>query len=243
VGCPHGGDRQPGADRPSWEGADIFRLSGNPYRQTPAVSAVQPQVIDALMAWRTAQLGGPAERGPQGGLERSASSSCRNRPCPQCQTWATAQGVEAQRAAWLPTPDFHTGFPVPHALTTLLLDNHRLRLTRLCRTVSQTLLQCGQQHLGGHLGAPMVLHTGAQTLNAHCHLPGLGPAGAWAEDGPRGVPTPPRGLLPVWALSTVCRAKVLTALPQAYNKAALRFAQGSARCDSSTGFPHLRDQR
>jgi hypothetical protein len=142
----------------------------------------------------------------------------------------------------LPTPYFHTVFTVPHALNARILDNQRLRLTLLFRTVSQTLLQFGQQNLGGQLGATLVLHTWDQTRNAHFHLHCLVPAGALAEDGPRWVPTHPRFLLPGWALSTVFRAKFLAALPQAYNKEALSFAQVSTRCDSSTGFPHLLDQ-
>jgi hypothetical protein len=72
VGGPHGGDRPPGADRPSWEVADLFRLYGNPYRQTHAVSAVQQKVIDAIIACRTAQRGGQAERCPPCGFARYA---------------------------------------------------------------------------------------------------------------------------------------------------------------------------
>jgi predicted Zn-ribbon and HTH transcriptional regulator len=242
VGCLHGGDSQPGADRPSWEVADIFRLYGDTYRQTQAVSAAQQKVIDAIIACRTAQLGGHAERCAQCGFERYAYSSCRNRHCPTCQTWATAQWVEAQRAELLPTPYFHTVFTVPHALNALILDNKRLLLTLLFRTVSQTLLQFGQQNLGGQLGATMVLHTWDQTLNAHFHLHCLVPAGALAEDGLRWVPTHPRFLFPVRALSTVFRAKFLTALQQAYHKEALSCAPVSARCGSSTGFTHLLDQ-
>jgi hypothetical protein len=73
VGCPHGGDsRQPGAARPAWEVADICRRYGDTYRQTRAVSAAQQKVIDAILACRTAQLGGHAERWPQCGFERYA---------------------------------------------------------------------------------------------------------------------------------------------------------------------------
>jgi hypothetical protein len=133
-------------------------------------------------------------------------------------------------------------FTVPHALNALILANKRLLLTLLFRTVSQTLLQFGQQNLGGQLGATMILHTWDQTLNAHFHLHCLVPAGALAEDGPRWVPTHPRFLFPVRALSTVFRAKFLTALQQAATKEALRYAPGAARCDSSTGFTHLLDQ-
>jgi Putative transposase len=133
-------------------------------------------------------------------------------------------------------------FPVPHALNVLVLDNQRLLLTLLFRTGSQPLLQCGPQHLGGHLGATMVLHTWDQTHNAHCHLHCLVPAGALAEDGTRWVPTHPRFLFPGRALSTGFRATFLTALPQASHKEALRFALASAWCGSPTGFTPLLDQ-
>jgi Putative transposase/Transposase zinc-binding domain len=242
VGCPHAGDSQPGYDRPRWEVADIFRLYGDTYRQLYGISAAQQKVIDAIIACRTAQLGGHAERCPQCGFERYAYSSCRDRHCPKCQTWTTAQWVEAQRAELLPTPYFHTVFTVPHTLNTLILGNKRPLLTLLFRTASQTLLQFGQQNLDGQLGATMVLHTWDQTLNAHFHLHCLVPAGALAEDGTRWVPTQPRFLFPVQALSTVFRAKFLAALQQAYNKEALSFAQESAWCGSPTGFTHLLDQ-
>jgi hypothetical protein len=133
-------------------------------------------------------------------------------------------------------------FTVPHALNARILANNRLLLTLLFRTVSQTLRQFGQQNLGGQRGATMLLHTWDQTLKAHCHLHCLGPAGALAEDGPRWVPTHPRFLCPVRALSTVFRTKCLTALQQADTKEAWRCAPGSARGNASTDFTHLLDQ-
>jgi hypothetical protein len=84
-------------------------------------------------------------------------------------------------------------------------------LTLLFRTASQTLLQFGQQNLDGQLGAPMVWQTWDPTLHAHVHLHCLVPAGALAEDGTRWVPTHPRFLFPVQALSTVFRATFLAA--------------------------------
>jgi hypothetical protein len=56
------------------------------------------------------------------------------------------------------------------------------------------------------------------------------------------VPTQPRFLLPVRALSTVFRAKFLAALQQANSKEALAGAQESAQRRSPAGFPHLLDQ-
>jgi hypothetical protein len=64
-----------------------------------------------------------------------------------------------------------------------------------------------------------------------------------AANGTHWGPTPPRCLFPVRALSTVCRAKVLASLPQAYHTEALRFAGQAAWCGSPAGFTHLLDQR
>jgi hypothetical protein len=147
--------------------------------------------------------------------------------------------VEAQRAELLPTPYFHTVFTVPHALNALILGNKRPLLTMLFRAASQTRLQFGQQNLGGQLGATMVLHTWDQTLNAHFHLHCLVPAGALAEDGPRWVPTHPRFLFPVQALSMVFRAKFLAALQQTSSKGALIFPQASAPIGFPADFTHF----
>jgi hypothetical protein len=133
--------------------------------------------------------------------------------------------VAAWQAALLDTPYFHAVFTVPHALNTLILGNKRPLLSLLLRAVSQTLLPFGPQHLHGQLGATLILHTWDQTLNAHFHLHCLVPAGAFAEDGTRWVPTQSRFLFPVQALSTVFRAKFLAALQQAHSKGALDCAQ------------------
>ena len=178
VDCPHAGDSQPGSARPRWEVADIVRLSGDTSRQRYGVCASQQKVIDALIACRTSQLGGHAARCPPCGFERYASSACRNRHCPTWQTWTTAQWGAARHAALLSTPSFHTVCPVPHALNALIVGNKRPLLSLLFRAVSQTLLQCGQQNLHGQLGATLVLHPWDQTLNAHCPLHCLVPAGA-----------------------------------------------------------------
>jgi predicted Zn-ribbon and HTH transcriptional regulator len=90
--------------RPRWDVADIFRLYGDTYRQSHPVSPAQHKVIDALLACRTATLGGYTERCAQCGFERSAYRSCRNRHCPKCQSLPTAQWLEARTADLLPVP-------------------------------------------------------------------------------------------------------------------------------------------
>jgi hypothetical protein len=239
--CGHPVPAAPPPQPSQWELADIFRLYGESYRHTQPISAAQAKVMDAIMACRTAQLGGHAEQCPKFGFERYAYNSCRNRHCPKCQTVTKANWVAARRAELLPTPYFHTVLTLPHALNPLILSNKRLLLGLLFRTASDTLLQFGRQNLGGQLGAIMVLHTWDQVLQAHFHLHALVPGGALAEDGTHWVPTHPEFLFPVKALGKVFRGKFLEAFQQPTLTQALCLNAQTAHLSSKAGFAQLID--
>ena len=228
--------------QPRWEVADIVRLYGDTYLQTHQVSPAQQKVLEAIVACRTAHLGGHVEQCPQCGFERYAYHSCRNRHCPKCQILPTVQWVAERQADLLPVPYFHTVFTLPHALNPLLIGNKRRLVPLLFAAASQTLRQFGQQNLGGQLGSIMVLHTWDQRLNAHFHVHCLVPGGALADAGTRWVPTHPRFLFPVQALATVFRAKCLDALGQLWTAEALRLPEASPDLRTPTGFQRLREQ-
>lgn len=180
---PHATGCAPGAglgepSPPLWEVADIFRHSGETSRTAHPVLPAHQQVRHDMVVCRTAQLGGHTAHGQQCGFERYASHSCRHRHCPTCQTRTKLTWLEDRKAALLPVPSFHTVFTLPHDLNPLVLGNKRTLLTLLCKAASQTLLQCGQQHLGGQIGCTMVLHTWDQTLGAHVHVHCVIAAGA-----------------------------------------------------------------
>lgn len=144
--CVHPGVAAPVPPPSRWELADVLRLYGESYRQTHPVSVAQQKVMEAIMACRTAQLGGHAEQCPQCGFERYAYNSCRNRHCPKCQTVTKAQWVEARRADLLPTPYFHTVLTLPHELNPLILGNKRLLLGLLFRGKFLGALQAPALH-------------------------------------------------------------------------------------------------
>jgi len=83
--CAHLVHAEEAPEPAHWEVADIVRLYGDSYRQQYPVSPAQQQVLEALVACRTAQLGGHEERCRQCGFTRYAYNSCRNRHCPKCQ--------------------------------------------------------------------------------------------------------------------------------------------------------------
>ena len=240
--CAHPAHRSSDPERPRWEIADVIRLYGDTYRQTHRVSPAQHQVLDALVACRTAQLGGHAECCPQCGFARYAYSSCRNRHCPKCQTLTKARWLEDRTAELLPVPYFHTVFTLSHTLNPLLLGNKRPLLALLFQAASQTLSQFGRQNLGGQMAATMILHTWDQLLNAHFHVHCLVPGGALVADGPQWVPTHPRFLFPVQALGTVFRAKFLETFHTLATSGQLTFAAEWAALGSSEGLTASLDQ-
>jgi hypothetical protein len=232
--------RQPNA--PPWEVADILRLYGETYRRTHLIPPAHQQVMHAIEACRTAQLGGHAEHCPTCGFERYAYNSCRNRHCPKCQTFTKAQWVEDRQAELLPVPYFHLVFTVPHVLNPLILAHKRPLLTLLFHAASQTLVQFGRRNLGGQIGCTMVLHTWDQTLGAHFHVHCVIAAGALAADGGHWIDAEPRFLFPVRALSTVFRGKFCAALAQASATGALPCAAESTTLGIPESFEQLRAQ-
>jgi Transposase zinc-binding domain len=170
---------------PPWEGADIFRLYGEPYCRDHPVPPAPQQGIRDLAACRTAPRGGHAARGPTCGVERYAYHACRHRHCPKCQTFMQVQWGEARTAALLPGPYVPLVFPLPHALNPRRLPHKRPLLTLLFQAARQPRLQFGQRHLGGQSGGTMVRHTWDQTVGAPCHGHCVIAAGARASTGAR----------------------------------------------------------
>jgi len=209
--------------------AEIFRAHGGAYGADQPLSAVQRRAMRAIVACRTALLGGHLEACDRCGEPRYTYHSCRNRHCPKCQTRAKERWLEARRRELLATPYFHIVFTLPHQLNSLAQGNPRLLYRWLFAAASQTLLEFGAnpRWLGGQLGATLILHTWGQTLTQHIHVHalvtggGLTAAGQW-RSARRGF------LFPVKALSQVFRGKYLAALSDAFAHGQIRLAGSTA---------------
>lgn len=183
----------------------------------------------AIQACRTERLGGHVSRCEACGELRYHYHSCRNRHCPKCQTLAKERWLAARRAELLPVPYFHLVFTLPHELNALAQGNPRLIYALLFQSVSDTLIEFGQnpRWLGGNIAATLVLHTWGQTLSQHLHLHCLIAAGALAPDGH--WVTSRRGFLfPVKALSTVFRGKFIAGLQRLFRSGTPKFAGSCA---------------
>jgi len=190
----------------------------------------------AIVACRTAALGGHVERCEACGLLRYSYHSCRNRHCPKCQTLAKERWLVARQAELLPAPYFHVVFTLPHQVNPLAQGNPRVIYRLLFAAASETLIEFGEnpRWLGGELGLTLVLHTWGQTLSQHLHVHALVSGGALAPDGHW---IHPRGgfLFPVKALSKVFRGKFLAALAHAFDSGALLLAGTTAALAKARG--------
>jgi len=204
--------------------ADIFREYGESYQRGHSLHPLDARVMDAIVSCRTANLGGHREHCPRCGFERYLYNPCGNRHCPKCQVITKLQWLEQRQAELLDVPYFHTVFTLPHELNPVVLGNKHTMLSLLMEAAAQTLLAFGRNNLGGQLGFTMLLHTWDQTLGAHFHVHCLIAGGALDSKGNRWIPTEPKFVFSVVALSKVFRGKFMDALRKAYAKHRLTFA-------------------
>jgi hypothetical protein len=226
--------------RSALEVAGLLRTLLRQHR-LPSVSPAQAKVVRALVACRTAALGGHVDVCDACGHESVSYNSCRNRHCPKCQGAATVAWLDAQQQVLLPVPYAHVVFTLPSQLGPLALQNPRVVYGLLFRAVSQTLLEVAAtpRHLGARIGFLAILHTWGQTLMHHPHVHCVIPAGGLANGGQRWVKCRPGFFLPVRVLSRLYRGKMLALLCAAYDGGKLSFHGNLQRLARPAAFRSL----
>ncbi|MGB7991705.1 MAG: IS91 family transposase [Candidatus Methylophosphatis roskildensis] len=216
--------------------AELIKAFGPAYLATHHLPRGGAKVWRAILACRTAALGGHVDTCDTCGRTRHVYHSCRNRHCPQCQTRAKEAWVAARGRDVLPVPYFHLVFTLPHDLNGLIATAPRPIYENLFGAVSATLTEfaANPRHLGGMAAFSLVLHTWRQDLGRHVHVHALVAGGALAPGGEWIVPK--KGFLfPVRALSRVFRGKFVAALENV--RAAGRLAVSAA---SPADWPQLK---
>jgi hypothetical protein len=154
----------------------------------------------AILACRTAVLGGQVQACPDGHVKRVWYNSCRHRMGPPCAWLQVEHGLRRQKARLLACDHDHVIFTIPHALNALWLANVDTTSSLQFASVHDTLLEPlgNGKHLGAKPGIIATRHTWTQTLLLHPHLHclvtggGLTEAGLVGEDALQDVPAPSR---------------------------------------------------
>ena len=174
------------------------------------------------------------------GHEHPVYNSCGNRHCPKCQSIAKLRWVSKRQEELLPVNYFHNVFTLPHRLNGLARYNKKIIYDILFRSVSETLLEFGQNELGGKIGFLSILHTWDQKLCQHIHLHCIIPAGALSGDRKSWIGSSNDDFLfSVRALSKVFRGKFLYYLKDAFTNGKLTFVGKSIQLESEDGFYSL----
>ncbi|EQD75846.1 transposase [mine drainage metagenome] len=198
--------------------ADVLRRFGAAYLAQHHLSTPQAKAWRAILACRTAALGGHRVQCDACGHSHAVYHSCRNRHCPQCGARAKDAWLQARLGEVLPVPYAHLVFTLPHALGALYGAHPHWVIDTLFACTAQTLSEfaANPQWLGGTPALSLVLHTWTQDLQRHLHVHGVMACGALAADGHWQVPRrSPQFLFPVHALSRVFRGKFMAALEHA----------------------------
>jgi len=216
--------------------ADALRQFGMAYLATHALSVTQAKAWRAIVACRTAVLGGQQLACDTCGHSHWQYHSCRHRCCPQCGTRAKDTWLQGRLAEVLPVPYAHLVFTLPHCLNGLYGMHPRWVIDTVFACAAQTLSEfaANPKWMGVSNGTPafsLVLHTWTQDLQRHIHLHAVMACGVLAKEGAWATPArKPDFLFPVFALSKVFRGKFMAALACAHRGGKIESDPQGAEC-------------
>lgn len=208
----------------------ILHMGYAAYERNHRLPAYVRRAVWAVLACRTARLGGHVQTCPDGHVERVWYNSCRHRMCPQCAWLQVERWLAKQKARLLACDHYHAIFTMPHELNDLWLANVCVMTQLLFVSVHDTLSELlgDAKYLGARPGIIATLHTWSQTLLLHPHVHclvtggGLSTAGQW-------VAVSNGFLLPMRVVMALFRGKLLAAIRQGVAQGRLKLPEGTSR--------------
>jgi hypothetical protein len=111
------------------------------FAQCHSLPAYVRKAAWALLACRTARLGGHIQACPEGHGERIWDHSCRHRLCPQCAGLQVERWLGRQKARLLACDHSHVIFTLPDDRRGIWLANVRVMAALLLTTSRETLCE------------------------------------------------------------------------------------------------------
>jgi len=181
--------------------------------------------MSAIEACRTSLLGGHKDKCDSCGHPEISYNSCRNRHCPKCQFLLKEKWIEARAEDLLPIQYFHVVFTIPAELNPLVLSNQKVMYNLLFRSVSETLVELGNdpKRLGARIGFMAILHTWGQNLMDHPHIHCVVTGGGLSSDRGHWVSCRKGFFIPVKVMSALFSGKFLDYLKRNYESGDLVF--------------------
>ncbi len=200
--------------------ATVFTAHWRRYaaRNRHLLCAPHYQAARAVMACRTAALGGHVHACAECDQTQFVYHSCNHRSCSKCggreqKDWAAAQEVKLLTRV----PYFMLTFTVPSELRAFAYRHQAWFYEAMFKAMQQTLHEFAQdeKHLGGTPGYSAVLHTWTREMLHHPHLHVIMPGIALSADGLRLVRAKGgKFLFPIHALSAFFRNRMRELIKQ-----------------------------
>ena len=141
-------------------------------------------------------------------------NSCRNRHCPNCQSYAREKWIEKESSYMLECAYFHIVTTIPAELNEIVLYNQKTCYDIFFKATSESILQLTKdtKWLGAKVGITSVLHTWGQTLEFHPHIHSIVTGGGISNN--KWVEGKKEYLFKVQVLSSLFRGKFLAMLKE-----------------------------
>jgi hypothetical protein len=208
----------------------LLPLGDETSARRPALPAEVRRAVWALLACRTARLGGHVQACPDGPIARSWEHSCRHRRCPPWAWLPIARWVATQTARWVACDHDQVLVTLPHALHARWGATVAVMTPRWCTRVQATWFARRRDapDLGAQPGMIATVHPWSPTrlLPPHLHT--------WVTGGGRTAPGPWRAvrngvLRPMAVVRAVFRGHRRAAIPPGLAPGTLPLAPGQSR--------------
>ena len=193
----------------------IFKIEGPNYIKKHKLSKEQWNVYNAILDCKTPKLGIHIITCDECGHRELAFNSCRNRHCPNCQSYAREKWIEKENSYILDCPYFHVVTTVPDELNEIFLYNKKTCYDILFKATSESILELAKdpKWLGAKVGITSILHTWGQTIQFHPHIHSIVTGGGLSDN--KWINSKENYLFEVQVLSSLYRGKFLSMLKQA----------------------------
>ena len=192
------------------ETADVFRRFGPSYidKYGSSMPISHKRAISDIAACRTSAMGGHVYQCDDCGQKLYVYHACRNRSCPACHKRQTEDWLSKRELEILPSDYFHITATIPSQLRSVFRSNQKDMYSLFFSVASDAILELigDEKYLHAKAGMLAVLHTWTGELHYHPHIHFL-VTGGGVDDQGQWVPSKPKFLIPVKALSKLIRGK------------------------------------
>lgn len=220
----------------------IFTEYGQAYEKKNKMTLSQKKAFTHIVECRTEKCGIHVDVCDKCGYERVLNNSCKDRNCPQCQTFKKEEWINNRKAEVIGTRYFHVVLTLPKELNVIAMQNQKEIYSIIFKASSEAVkeLTDDKKYMGACPGFISVLHTWGQTLEYHPHIHmiitggGLTEINKWRESGKN-------FFVPVEKLSIKFRRKFMDNLKEAYTNNKLDFYGSIISYKDSNKFKELVD--